>query len=1369
MVLPNSGGNIQMKKYTASIISIAAILNLLLSGQVTAANLIWDANGSTAGLSDGAGNWQSTTQWWDGASNVGWTDGSDAVFGNGGTAGAVTNTSPIVVNSLTFSNFSGTYTLGTLGQTMTLNNGITINSGAAGVTINSPILLGAAQTWSNGASGITMNFNDVANNGYMLTFDGSGNFWSSNPYGISGTGGLTKNGTGTYTTRGTHTYTGPTIINQGLFSGQQVGFVSSVGNCLGMSSPVASNLVLGSGATLQDSQGGSLNCDRLFTISGSTNGVSATIDAPNGTFNFTATGSIAYGGANQTRTLILSGTASTCAFAPAIGDNGTAPVSVTKTGSGTWQLNGTNSYTGSTTLSAGELIVNTSNNLGAATAILVFNGGTLQITNTTLTSLSALGHPIVCNPGMAISLDINNAANTFTVDQVISGSRVSIAKSGAGTLVLNQDNTYGGLTTISGGVLRYDDGATVPTTPLLNNGTLLINRTNTFTQGVNFHSIMGGTGSLTNIGSCVLVLNGINTCSGVTKASAGTITLSHALALMNSAIDTTGAGAITLSGVTTPTFGGLSGATGDLGTGGVLATGYSGVTALTLNPQTGITFTYGGVIGNGSGTMPLTMAGAGTQVLQGINTYSGATYLNAGTLELSGSGSILNSAVTLSGGGLKLSNTAAESGSGRIADGTGITANGGTITYNNTSGANTYAETIGPVTLSSGQLNIVEAVNQAGGGSQTLTLGGLNQSGQAAVTFSAATTGPQGSGGKNMIVVSGKGSTTGGQIIGPWATVGTAANAQTDYAVYNANYVTNANIAASVENTWSTAGNAYTVSSGATLTGNRTITALRATGAAQSLNLGGYTNFTYGVLNGGSGALTISNGVLTTQSGGGNLFLTAGSSDITIAANAAIRDNGGAVALVKSGSGTLMLFATNTFTGNVAINQGVIQAQGTTLGQGTNITFAGSSRLQTMHTMTYPSITFSQSVTVNSGAIAEFMIQNQFYSATIAGPVSGDGTIYARHNDSGFGILTLSNATNSFTGVLQLGDSTVGQSITLNSLADSTNRVRIFAGAAFTLGSGAASPLIFGSRQIELAGATGGSIINNNGTATNTITINTDLLVSAAGSKTLTLDGSHTGTNIFAGRIADGPGSVISLTKAGSGTWYLPGTNTYTGATTISAGTLEISGGGCLGAGGAYAGNIINSATFKCRSSATQTWSGVISGTQPFEQGGSGTLYLSGMNTFSGATTVTNGMLVGVVGGSCSNSSITVTNTPGITSALGVLVSDNTKQWTCPNLTFKANGTGAQLKFTFTVTPSTTLAPLNITNNLTFFNSVAPLVVVDSVYLSAKTYPLLVAGGTAPTSIVPELSIPGQAGKLGWTGNTLSLTIMAPGMVITIR
>jgi autotransporter-associated beta strand protein len=143
-------------------------------------------------------------------------------------------------------------------------------------------------------------------------------------------------------------------------------------------------------------------------------------------------------------------------------------------------------------------------------------------------------------------------------------------------------------------------------------------------------------------------------------------------------------------------------------------------------------------------------------------------------------------------------------------------------------------------------------------------------------------------------------------------------------------------------------------------------------------------------------------------------------------------------------------------------------------------------------------------------------------------------------------------------------------------------------------------------------------------------------------------------------------GGVISdtgsLRQAGAGTLVLTGDNTYSGGTTISAGTLQLGNGGTTGS---VIGNITDNAALAVNRGDTFTLDGVISGTGSLTQAGPGTLVLTGNNTYSGTTTMTGGILsIGGVGNPGSTSGLifnggNLLTTANIDTALPVSMAGN--------------------------------------------------------------------------------------------------------------
>jgi fibronectin-binding autotransporter adhesin len=307
---------------------------------------------------------------------------------------------------------------------------------------------------------------------------------------------------------------------------------------------------------------------------------------------------------------------------------------------------------------------------------------------------------------------------------------------------------------------------------------------------------------------------------------------------------------------------------------------------------------------------------------------------------------------------------------------------------------------------------------------------------------------------------------------------------------------------------------------------------------------------TYGILN-GAAALTVApgtGGVLTTPSGGGNLFLTAGAGSMTVSAPINNSSDSQPVSVVKSGSGTLTLSSTtSTYSGGIVLNAGTFNWDAdSNLGNAANgITVNGNVTLNPKSSGggSY-SMAATHAITINDGAVATINgPSGAGGDRTVQGVLSGNGTLIC----AGAAGLLFPNTGNTFTGPLTINYN----GITIASLGDSSNPIDLAAQSFAWTGS----TKNFASRPFSLSAA-GGSGINNNGSGALIIQQNLGFS-GAAGARTLNLGGSYAATaNTFAGRINDGPGSVVSFTKSGAASiWALSATNTYSGATTVSEST----------------------------------------------------------------------------------------------------------------------------------------------------------------------------------------------------------------------
>jgi autotransporter-associated beta strand protein len=443
---------------------------------------------------------------------------------------------------------TGTQTIGSVPLSLSMNT-LTLNGRGPNSTTGFTITIGDnTSTWTigNGTTG-TVNLNSALGGGSAdrdvrytvapnLILNQTTTTFTGNSGSITGarfTGnitetasgyGITKSGSHLLIFSGTNTYTGMTLVSAGTLRLMKATALPGGTGATGGTSALTINaaVVELAGGDFQRNLG---TGSSQFQITGGTSGFSA-LGAPRViTVNNDATQELVLGSATfQPSTLVLNAatannalwlankinlsSASTrtiqvdanVAILPGVIRN-TAAGGLTKTGGGTLVLTGNNSYNGATTITVGALSVGAASNLGAGAANLVFNGGGIQITGTTLTNISGIGHTVTFTATKPIVFDIDDPANTFTVDQVLNQTSGTLTKSGAGTLVLNKANTFTGATTLYGGplVLDYGSGSDnsklSDTTALTLGGGNLVLRGGTHPEVVSATTISGNTGN----------------------------------------------------------------------------------------------------------------------------------------------------------------------------------------------------------------------------------------------------------------------------------------------------------------------------------------------------------------------------------------------------------------------------------------------------------------------------------------------------------------------------------------------------------------------------------------------------------------------------------------------------------------------------------------------------------------------------------------------------------------------------------------------------------------------------------------------------------------------------------------------------------
>ncbi len=508
------------------------------------------------------------------------------------------------------------------------------------------------------------------------------------------------------------------------------------------------------------------------------------------------------------------------------------------------------------------------------------------------------------------TFNLADADDSFTVNTVLENvdansgwNGQSLTKTGAGTLILNAENTYTGSTTISEGTLIATNVEALGTGNVTDNATLEMN------TGGDFDNAISGSGQVVKSGDETLTLSGANSYTGGTTISGGTLVASNVEAL--------GTGDITDNATLELNAGGDF-ANNIGGTGRVEKSGDDALTLSGSNTYTGGTLISGGTLvandvnalGTGDITDNATLAlnavgdfdnaisGSGKVVksgdkmltLSGANSYSGGTLISDGTLVASnveslGTGDVTNNAtLELNTGGDFTNNI---SGSGQV-----VKSGDDALAL---SGANSYT---GGTLISSGTL-VATNVDALGSGDVTdnATLE-LNTGG----TFDNAISG---SGqvvksGDKTLTLSGSNTYRGGTTISGGTLVATSVEA-----LGTGDVTDNATLALN--------------------TGGDFINNIGGTGRVeksgdQTLTLSGANSYTGGTL--------ISSGTLVASN-----VNALGSGDVTDNAVLELNTGGtfdnaisGSGQVEKSGDGTLTLSGSNTYTGGTLISDGTLVA-----------------------------------------------------------------------------------------------------------------------------------------------------------------------------------------------------------------------------------------------------------------------------------------------------------------------------------------------------------------------------------------------------------------------------------------------------------
>ena len=925
-----------------------------------------------------------------------------------------------------------------------------------------------------------------------------------------------SSGTGTLNINGT-------VTNPGLFDLGTTGGNIFVGVASGQS---------GSG-TLNINSYGTLATSRSITLRSYTALSTGTVNFDGGTLKLTASQAnmITAPGTSPTAVNINAGgaTIDTQSYGGGIAVPLLGSGILTKNGGGALTLSGANLYTGGTVVNAGALVfanttarpaTGTITVAAGASAGLGVNAATNPYTTADVDTLFAGTFTgVTSDPASLVGIDTSVASLTYT--STFLSSTLGLNKLGANTLTLSGTNNYSGRTLVSAGTLSINS--------IQDAGSATANALGNPAVGAN---------------STIGILSGATLqYTGASAGSSNRVINLASLTGGSSTLDASGSIPFALSG-------------------GVTSSGTSGTSTLVLTGGLGGLGSQSAAIANGTSPnlTAVSKTGAGTWTLSGANTYTGGTTVSAGTMVFAGTG-VLPTTGTFSLGAATasiLNDGAGNNGTiSMTSNNVLLSAIGGTLNVGNNGGSNTgntlslgalstpaAIATTNTFTGSNGYLIRFASLALPGTTGNTTTLSPTTTS----LTIAGNVTNPMaGFATNNYDTLTLDGTSTGNSISGVISNATGGSNAAGGYT-----RVTKSNTS-----TWTLAGASTYTSQ--TLVNGGTLKA----GVASVANVSGAFGLNSAVTLANTIGVTMDITGYNTQIGsltgggvnGGNVTL--GAATLTVGGDGTspaeyVGSISGTGGLTKIGGGTQILSGTNPYTGLTLISAGNIAFNNSNaLGGGT----AAAIKMATT-TILRPYATASvargiqltgKDAQINptlAGSIATFT-----GGFTLSGytPVTNDALKF-----ESVGTTLISTTPLNLPG-MQLNKGQ-GGTLELNVAGNTYNRIWNYAG---TIKTGIAGAL---SASAQIDNRTTGSILDLNGFDQGVASLvgytsnGLGSSITSASPATLTVAPPSGTPFAYDGTIS----GAVAITINGVGTQTLGGPNTYSGDTTVTAGTLSV-------------------------------------------------------------------------------------------------------------------------------------------------------------------------------------------------------------------